>query len=167
MCASVLAGSRRVHKTYSLWSIPGSGQGVCERVFNVVWQYWVFYISSTKLGSDWCRVLVSLVTTGTEHIRACRTQYTHNTRHTDYDKVLYTTVIKPLIVHCSLEMGEQPVVPVLLTLMRGKKCIAFIIKRSDSIKRIQKDIIGKSSLMAMALWTKKAVGMQAHPCRAN
>lgn len=98
MRALALAGSRCIHKSAPRWSIRGSGQGGCERVFNVVWQYWVFCISSTKPGSDWCRGLVSLVTTRTEHIRALKGgklktyiptsagKDTHNTEHTDSGK---------------------------------------------------------------------------------
>lgn len=127
-CALAFAGSRCIHKTHSLvvriWLWPRCRQ----REVNVVWQYWVFYISSTKPAADWRRLLVSLVTTGTEHIGALKGSeletHLQTSAGTDVEKdpqyqthwkwlLLYTTLIRPLTVHWSLARVEQPEAPVL------------------------------------------------------
>lgn len=112
-----LQGADAFIKPLPLWSICGSGQGVCGRVFNVVWQYWVCSISSTKTGPDWSSTQVSLVTTGTEHIRALKAHYGYKfsrKRHTKrlstctvtMANIIYsTTVFRALIIHYSFIVG--------------------------------------------------------------
>lgn len=175
-----LQGADAFIKPPPLWSICDSGQGVCERVFNVVWQYWVFSISSTKTGSDWSSTLVSLVTTGMEHIRALKAYYGYKfsrKRHTKTltiphsctapmaNNIYSTTVLRTLIIYCSFIVGPSTTVSCAINSSVWQKVSYSYYKGLWQKIKTSKCITGESSIIAMALQRHKAVGMQVHPHR--